>query len=320
MKLSGGQIPCNGTSFLGGRTQLVQVESKISDPLDCEDNGAPQGSVLGGLLHLINSNDFPDCHEEGEAVVYVDDDSDSVHHEDPARLRELIQQEAKNSADWLTDNRLCVAGDKSKLMVIGTKRLRTMKLHGEMQIEVDGKEVVETESEKLLGVVINNELTWSNHLYGDEENEGLVPQLAKRLGILKKLSTRMSKKRLRLFAFGIFYSKLNYCLPVIGNVFGLEQYKEENNMYTSYTMGDNHTLQVLQNKLNRLLTGSQYNTPTIELLQQTDSLSIQQMIAFQTIVMTFKILKSKKPSYLSRKIQEVLELVMKGSSTGEYNL
>ena len=73
-------------SYLGGRTQLVKVESKCSDPLDCEDNGAPQGSVLGGLLHLINSNDFPDCHEEGEAVVYVDDDSDSVHHADPARL------------------------------------------------------------------------------------------------------------------------------------------------------------------------------------------------------------------------------------------
>jgi hypothetical protein len=179
-----------------------------------------------------------------------------------------------------------------------------MKLRGEMQIEVDGKEVVETESEKLLAVVINNKLTWSIHLYGDEENEGLVTQLAKRLGILKKLSSRMSKKRLRLFAYGIFYSKLNYCLPVFGNVFGLEQYKEENNRYTSYTMGDSHTLQVLHNKLNRLLTGSQYNTPTLELLQQTNSLSIQQMIAFQTITMTHKILKSKKPSYLSRKIQE----------------
>ena len=291
-------------SYLGGRTQLVKVESKCSDPLDCDDNGAPQGSVLGGLLHLINSNDFPDCHDEGEAVVYVDDDSDSVHHADPAALRELIQQEAKNSADWLTDNRLCVAGDKSKLMVIGTRKLRTQKLHEEMQIEVDGKEITESESEKLLGVVINNELTWSNHLYGDEENEGLVPQLSKRLGILKKLSTRMSKKRLRLFASGIFYSKLNYCLPVFGNVFGLDKYKEENNRYTSYTMADNNSLQVLQNKLNRLLTGSPYNTPTIELLQQTNSLSIQQMIAFQTIVMTFKILKSKKPSYLSNKIQE----------------
>ena len=56
----------------------------------------PQGSVLGGLLHLINSNDFPDCHEEGLAVVYVDDDSDSVNHADPATLRELIQKERNN--------------------------------------------------------------------------------------------------------------------------------------------------------------------------------------------------------------------------------
>ena len=101
--------------------------------------------------------------------------------------------------------------------------------------------------------MINNRLTWSNHLYGDEENEGLVTQMSKRIGILKKPSTRMSKERLKLFASGIFYSKLSYCLPVFGNVFGLEKYKEENNRYTSYTMADNHNLQVLQNKLNRLI-------------------------------------------------------------------
>ena len=291
-------------SYLGGRTQIVQVESKTSAPLDCEDHGVPQGSVLGGLFHLINSNDFPDCHEEGEGVVYVDDDSDSVHNADPVRLRDIIEQEARNSSNWLEDNRLCVAGEKSKLMVIGTKQLRTQKINNEMRIEVDGKEVVDSASEKLLGIVINNELTWRNHLYGDEENEGLVTQLAKRIGILQKLSRRMSRKRLKLFASGIFYSKLSYCLPVFGNVFGLEQYKEENNRYTSYTMADNHNLQVLQNKLNRLLTGSPYNTPTIELLEQTGSMSIQQMIAFQTIIMSFKVIKFRKPGYLSKNFQE----------------
>ena len=44
-----------------------------------EDDGVPQGSVLVGLFHLINSNDFLSCHEEGEAIVYVDDDSGTVH-------------------------------------------------------------------------------------------------------------------------------------------------------------------------------------------------------------------------------------------------
>ena len=69
-------------------------------------------------------------------------------------------------------------------------------------------------------------------------------------------------------------------------------------------MADNHNLQVLQNKLNRLLTGSPYNTPTIELLEQTGSMSIQQMIAFQTIIMSFKVIKFRKPGYLSKKFQE----------------
>ena len=135
-----------------------------------------------------------------------------------------------------------------------------------MIIQVDGKEIEETDSEKLLGVVINNELTWKNHLYGDNENEGLVPQLSKRIGILKKLSSRMSKERLKLFASGMFYSKLSYCLPVFGNVLGLDRYKEDNNRYTSFTSTDNNRLQVLQNNLNRLLTRAEYNNPTSELL------------------------------------------------------
>ena len=155
-----------------------------------------------------------------------------------------------------------------------------------------------------LGVVINNNLTWSNHLNGDDEGEGLLTQLSKRLGILKKLSSKMNSEKLRQFAAGIFYSKLSYCLPVFGNVFGLEKYKMTNSRYTAYTMGDNHKLQVLQNKLNRLLTGAKYNTPTADLLEQTGALSIQQMIGYQTIMMSSRIIKSKKPVYLSKRFQE----------------
>ena len=112
-------------SFLGDRSQYVQVESQVSEQLLCGDCGAPQGSVLAGLLHIISSNDFPDCHEEGEAVVYVDDDTDHVSDADPGALQRKIEKEARLSVQWLTDNKLCVAPNKSKLLIAGTQQLRT---------------------------------------------------------------------------------------------------------------------------------------------------------------------------------------------------
>ena len=125
----------------------------------------------------------------------------------------------------------------------------------------------------------------------------------------------MSRKRLQLFASGLFYSKLSYCLPVFGNVFGLDKYKEENSRYTSFTISDNNKLQVLQNKMNRLLTGADRYTSTAELLERTNSVSIKQMIAFQSLVMTYKIVKTKKPTYLSNKLKENTNpIVLRGGS------
>ena len=155
--------------------------------------------MLGGLIHVINSNDLPACHDEGESVVYVDDNSDTVSAKDPAVLKDSIEREAGNSAQWLTDNRLCVAGNKSKLLVIGTSRLRASKLTTKMNIKVDNQEIIETSSEKLLGLIINNELTWKNHLYRDDENEGLVQQLSKRLGVMKEMARVMNRNNLEFF-------------------------------------------------------------------------------------------------------------------------
>ena len=127
-----------------------------------------------------------------------------------------LQQEANNACDWLQDNIMCVAGHKSKLLVLGTKELKKTKCRGrELSILVDGKLVTETQSEKLLGVIINNQMTWREHLYGEtwrtgEDNSpGLIPQLSQRLGILRKISGVASQKKLKMIAQGLFYSKLS---------------------------------------------------------------------------------------------------------------
>ncbi len=106
-------------------------------------------------------------HEEGESVVHVDDGTDSVHDGHPDKLVEKLQREVNNTVSWLKDNRLCVAGDKSKLLVIGHPELRKARLTGKLAIVVDGQRIEETESEKLLGVgCTESVVTATNHMLG----------------------------------------------------------------------------------------------------------------------------------------------------------
>ena len=80
-------------------------------------------------------------------------------------------------------------------------------------------------------------------------------------------------------------------LSVFGNVFNLDKYEEEGSRYTIYTKNDKHQLQVLQSKINRLLLNAKCNTPTEVHRQDTDTLSIQQLIAYQT---AYKVVQLKK--------------------------
>ena len=176
---------------------MVQIEATSSSKLDCDNHGVPQGSILGGLLHIINSNDFPACHESGESIVFVDDDSDIVTDKNPETLRRLIEIEANKSANWLKDNRMCVAADKSKVLVIGTNKLKNKIGFDNFSITIDQQEIKASNHEKLLGVMIDDDLTWKSHLHEDDENEGLVAQLSKRLGIMKRLKKYMAKEKLK---------------------------------------------------------------------------------------------------------------------------
>ena len=53
----------------------------------------------GGIFHIINSNDLPDCHK-----LY--DGTDSVHTKRPEELVENLQKEVNNSVSWLKEKQI----------------------------------------------------------------------------------------------------------------------------------------------------------------------------------------------------------------------
>ena len=163
-------------SYIEGRSQIVAVESRLSDPKSVGEQGVPQGSLLGPILFLVFYNDFPDVREEGHSVLYADDDTDTVSECDVDKLQEKIQREANLSTEWVKDNKLVCSGSKTKLLVVGTRELRKCKLVNydkTIEIEVDGHKVKESQSERLLGVLINNTRTHSKIVLKRQNNHEL---------------------------------------------------------------------------------------------------------------------------------------------------
>ena len=293
-------------SYLSGRLQTIQVESKFSNPEPVAEHGVPQGSILGPLIFIIFNNDFAASAEEGESILYADDDTDNVHDGDPLELKDKIQREAERSTDWVADNRMVCAGSKTMLLVIGTRELRRSRFKDQhMQVNVCGANIEDTKSEKLLGLIVNNQLSWKEYLHGEqwrkEDNaKGLIPQLSQRAGILSKLVKIMPPKRFNLFCNGLFYSKLLYCLQVFGNVWDVPNNDETNRRFTAYTKEDNRKLQVLQNKILRLKTNLPKETPTETLIKVSGDLSVQQLTAYTSLLTAQKSIFHQEPAYLAK--------------------
>jgi hypothetical protein len=223
-----------------------------------------------------------------------------------------ILAKADSATQWIQDNQMLCSGEKTKLLVVGTKELRAARLGPDnrvLSVEVCGQEIVETNDEKLLGIIMSNDLTWNTHLYGNklqgkDKLAGLIPQLSQRVGILKNLSRVMSTKQLRNTCSGIFTSKLLYGLPVFSNIWGVNDMDDSNRRFTAFTKEDCRKLQVLQNKTQRLITKNyELNVCTDKLLSETNDLSVNQLSAFHTMMTAFKAIRSSKPRYLSEKLK-----------------
>ena len=292
-------------SYILGRSQCVQVESKISDPLPLPW-GVPQGSILGPLLFLLYINELAEAvkvesnDEDADVIVYADDNTPISADRDPDILEVKMQNVADLTTDWFRRNDMVCSSDKTKLLIVGTAANRAHKLEKNnriLEIKLDDNLTTETKSERLLGLVVNNNGTWKTHLYGDKENEGLIPQLSKRVGILKRLREYLPDSRFRVIANGLFFSKLIYGISVWGGVWGLRTYDDEERKFTAISKEDMRRLQVLQNCVMRLMTRLEFGTSTEELCRRSNNLSVHQLVAYHSVNQVYRIYNTQRPSY-----------------------
>ena len=128
-----------------------------------------------------------------------------------------LQQQANKSTEWISDNGMVCSRGKTKLIIMASRDIRSSKIDSNMnfQVKVCDKVVSESADEKLLGVIISNDLTWRTHLYGnnltgEDKLVGLITQLSKRVGILTRLSKILTPYQFSRVCDGIFTSKVSF--------------------------------------------------------------------------------------------------------------
>ncbi len=83
-----------------------------------------------------------------------------------------LQVWVDNLTQWLKDNRMVIAPAKTKLIITANHQLRNARAEGvDFTVQVLGKVIHATPSERVLGVTVSQDMTWLPHFWGESWRE-----------------------------------------------------------------------------------------------------------------------------------------------------
>ena len=159
-------------SYLANRKQFVVIGESQSEKKPVQQ-GVPQGSLLGPRFYSYHANDLPDLlkrpsdnpsnlddeNEADEAEMFADDTTVASIADTVDELIPKIQMAANQVQNWSLFNGMVIHPGKTKVMIISKR-----KFIGPIQnVAMNGRDLEIVESQKVLGVTIDNSLNWKAH-------------------------------------------------------------------------------------------------------------------------------------------------------------
>jgi len=266
-------------SYLHGRQNWVKVGPAQSPPVPC-DCGVPQGSVLGPLLFTAFISPIArvaDRHNISQRQ-YADDTQVFMKFTNASVAAQVDNMQAclAELCQWFLSNGLAINPDKSEAIVMSTAQ-RSRRTNIVSSIDVAGHSVPISKSLKLLGVKLDEHLTFNEHV------NNTCRAAFYHLRALRHIRSSLTDEMAQTVACAVIHSRLDYC----------------NSLYVGMSESNLAKLQRVQNSLARVVTSARKHDHITPILNQLHWLPVRQRVIYKTAVLTYKSLLIGQPDHLS---------------------
>ena len=251
-------------SYLSNRKQYVihNNEKSTLEKLTC---GVPQGSILGPLLFILYVNDIVNTSSVLKFVLFADDTTILYSHEDLVSNINVVNNELKEVTNWFKANRLSVNAKKTNYMLLGARQ-RNSRDDDKIMIKLDDTSLERVLTTKFLGVTIDENLTWKNHI------DGVTKTISRNIGVINKLKYTVPERVLHTLYCTLVLPYINYNILVWGN--------------TCYSYMDK--LLKLQKWAVRSITKSHYRSHSAPLFKKLKILNVYDSYKLEVGVFMFR--------------------------------
>lgn len=168
-------------SYLCNRSQYVYLNGKMST-VGSVKHGVPQGSILGPLLFSIYINDLP-LHITNQTVtcsLFADDATLDSSAKDVPSISANLQSSLDEVSNWCDDNFMVPNPAKTESMLV-TSRQKHQTHPPPLQLSLCSHSIEQVATHRLLGVTLDNELSWAPHV------QAVRKKVARNVYLLSKL-------------------------------------------------------------------------------------------------------------------------------------
>ena len=189
------------SSYLSNRCHITRVKDSCSTP-GFPASGVPQGSILGPTLFSAFINDLPSSLFPDSTVLFADDTTIHIASDNHASIESSLQQSLDLAHLWLLANGLRINASKTKSMLLHSSRKSP---HSSLKLQVADSPVEQVRSFKFLRVVVNDTLTWNDHI------DLVCKKVSRHLNLLRRLSWFLPQHLLLLYLKSYILPIFDYC-------------------------------------------------------------------------------------------------------------